>query len=76
MSSRFESSFGNAGRSPKTMSVSANRRVMSEKELQAYLVSRDTVRRIQTLAAASGVQRRPNRQDHDLAGSGGRAGNP
>ena len=47
MSSRFESSFGNAGRSPKTMSVSANRRVMSEKEIQAYLVSRDTVRRIQ-----------------------------
>lgn len=51
MSSRFESSFGNAGRSPKTMSVSANRRVMSEKEIQAYLVSRDTVRRIQRISS-------------------------
>lgn len=47
MSSRFESSLGNSGRSRKTMSVCAGQRVMSEKEIQAYLVSRDTVRRIQ-----------------------------
>ncbi|MGJ7512412.1 hypothetical protein [Variovorax sp. GT1P44] len=51
MSSRFESSFAKAGPSRKTMSVSASQRVMSEKEIQAYLVSRDTVRRIQRISS-------------------------
>lgn len=48
MSSRFGSSLsGNAGRSSKTMSFRTGRRVMSEKQIQAYLVSRDALRRIQ-----------------------------
>jgi hypothetical protein len=51
MSSRFKSSFGNAGTNRKTMSVCASQRVMSEKEIQAYLVSRDTVRRIHRMSS-------------------------
>jgi hypothetical protein len=51
MSSRFESPFENAGPSRKKMSVCASQRVMSEKEIQAYLVSRDTVRRIQRISS-------------------------
>lgn len=51
MSSRFKSSLGSAGRSRKTMSLCASQRVMSEKEIQAYLVSRDTVRRIQRISS-------------------------
>ena len=51
MSSRFESRLGNAGRSRKTMSVGAGQPAMSEKEIQAYLVSRDTVRRIQRVSS-------------------------
>jgi hypothetical protein len=51
MTSRFESSFGNAGSKRKTMRVCASPRVMSEKEIHAYLVSRDTVRRIQRISS-------------------------
>jgi len=51
MSSRFESSPGKAGRSRETMSACPGQRVMSEKEIQAYLVARDTVRRIQRMSS-------------------------
>lgn len=48
MSSRFASSLsGNAGRRPTRMSVRTDQRAMSEKQIQAYLVSRDALRHIQ-----------------------------
>lgn len=51
MSSRFGASLSaNAGRS-KAMSSRVGQRVMSEKQIQAYLVSRDALRRIQRTSA-------------------------
>lgn len=51
MSSRFEASLRNEGNNRKETNSIVGRRVMSEKEIQAYLVSRDTIRRIQRISS-------------------------
>ena len=51
MSSRFEASLKNEGNNRKKTNSIVGRRVMSEKEIQAYLVSRDTIRRIQRFSS-------------------------
>ena len=51
MSSRFEASLKNEGKKRKETNSIAGRRVMSEKEIQAYLVSRDTIRRIKRFSS-------------------------
>ena len=61
MSSRFEASLKNEGNHRKEANSIIGRRVMSEKEIQAYLVSRDTIRRIQRFSSLVAPQ--PN-QSH------------
>ena len=51
MSSRFEAFVGNADNNRKEANSIVRRRVMSEKEIQAYLVSRDTIRRAQRFSS-------------------------
>jgi hypothetical protein len=51
MSSRFEASLKNERNNLKETNPIIGRRVMSEKEIQAYLVSRDTIRRIQRFSS-------------------------
>ena len=51
MSSRFEASLKNEGNNRKETNSIVGRRVMSEKEIQAYLVSRDTIRRVQRFSS-------------------------
>lgn len=52
MTSGFGSSLSeNAGRSRKRISVGAGQCALSEKQLQAYLVSRDALRRIQRISS-------------------------
>jgi hypothetical protein len=51
MSSRFEASLKNEGNNRKETNSIVGRRVMSEKEIQAYLISRDTIRRVQRFSS-------------------------
>lgn len=51
MSSRFETFSGNARNKGIATNAFDIRRVMSEKEIQAYLISRDTVRRVQRVSS-------------------------
>jgi hypothetical protein len=51
MSSRFKASLKNEGNNRKETNSIVGRCVMSEKEIQAYLVSRDTIRRVQRFSS-------------------------
>lgn len=50
MPSRFGSS-KITGQSRRTPSLDRSKRIMSEKQIQAYLIARDTLRRIQCTSA-------------------------
>lgn len=50
MSSGFGSSLAKCGLVPRIAQERAGRRVMSEKEIEAYLAARDTLRRIKRMS--------------------------
>jgi hypothetical protein len=67
MSSRFGSSLsGNEGRIRTTMSRGAGKPFMSEKQIEAYLVARDMLRRVQRASSAP-----PSSDGFDLSGGTG-----
>ena len=64
MASRFGSSLaGNAGRTRRTMRRRGGLPSMSEKQVQAYLIARDVVRRIRRTCSLAPLDRSPELGD-------------